>query len=215
MTLASSSVMDLEFRPARASDGEAAVPLIYSSGPAALEFGFSHGGRRAQEFLASAFAQGDGFFGWRHHAVVLRDGVVTGIASFYGGADYDRMSNAMIVQLLRFYPLYCVPRLIRNALLRKALLPPPPHSMHYVADLGVHPAMRSQDIGRALLHHHEPAGLALGRTCFGLDVAIDNSRGQALYRKLGFVVTGNQKFRGRAGLAPAARRMSRPLRARS
>ncbi len=55
--------MSIKFRPALPDDVEAAVPLIYSSGPDAFDFVFNVPGRAtAQDFLRQAFVDGAGAF---------------------------------------------------------------------------------------------------------------------------------------------------------
>lgn len=45
--------MDLTFRRATSADAEAAVPLIYSSGPTAFDYVFSHPARGTQPVPAA------------------------------------------------------------------------------------------------------------------------------------------------------------------
>jgi ribosomal protein S18 acetylase RimI-like enzyme len=199
--------MPLQFRPAIAADAEAAIPLIYSSGPDAFEYGFTIGPHRALDFLRHAFADGRGFFGWRNHTVAVLDGQVAGIGAFYSGHEYGRLSQELIAQVLRFHPLLSVPRIIRRSLQLKALMPPPSRRTHYVAYLGVRPDLRSQGIGAALLRHHQDVARQLGRSKYALDVSVGNPRGQALYERLGFKPTREQHFPGPAGAVPDTRRM--------
>lgn len=204
--------MSPDFRPALPDDLNAAIPLIYSSGPDAFEYGFTVGSRSAQDFLGYAFADGRGFFGWRNHTVALLEQRVAGIGAFYSGHEYARLSNEVLLQMLRYYPLRAVPGLLRRALQLKAMMPPPQRDMHYIAHLGVNPALRSHGIGAALLCQQQRVARELGRRRCALDVSVLNPRGQALYERLGFVVTGAQHFRGPAAAVADCRRMELPLR---
>src|SRR5712691_5597064 len=79
--------MKVAFRSAAAADVEAAVPLIYSSGPAAFDYVFTlDGGPTAEDFLRRAFVDGAGEFGWRNHVVGELDGrIVAAGAGWSGG----------------------------------------------------------------------------------------------------------------------------------
>jgi hypothetical protein len=73
----------ISMRPAQPTDGEDAVPFIYSSGPAAFDYVFSYlangeaGIGSPLEFLLRAFVDGRGEFGYRTHYVVLAWAPVT------------------------------------------------------------------------------------------------------------------------------------------
>lgn len=201
----------LQIRPACRDDGEAAVPLIYSAGPEAFEHSFSAGPRWALEFLAFAFDDGAGFFGWRNHVVAQAEERVVGIGAFYSGHEYGRLDRQTAWQVLRFYPLPALPGVVRRARQAQALMPRPPGHMHYVANLGVHPEARSLGIGSALIRQQQAVARQLGRQVYALDVSVGNPRGQALYERLGFAVTARQHFPGPPGAVPDTRRMEMRL----
>lgn len=204
-------VVEYHFRPACEADTPAAVPLIYSSGPEAFEYAFSSEQHSARSFLEFAFGDGQGLFGWRNHAVVVADGELAAIGSFYSGRDYARLSRTMGLQILRFFPAAEIPGVLWRALKLKALLPPPSLHMQYVANLGVKPELRSHGLGAALLAEQERLARVAAYRCLALDVAITNPRAQALYQRLGFQVTGEQRFSGPIGRVPHTRRMEKPL----
>lgn len=80
--------MNLHFRPATLADTEAAIPLIYSSGPAAFDYVFKHPVRgNALDFLRHAFADGAGEFGYRNHTVVEVDGKLVGVGACFSGRE--------------------------------------------------------------------------------------------------------------------------------
>lgn len=203
--------MALQFRPARADDVDTAVPLIYSAGPEAFEYGFTLGDVRVQDFLRYAYADGRGFFGWRNHVVASDGDEVVGIGAFYSGFEYRALAQGLFAQVTHYYPLTQTPRVLRRGLQLKALMPPPSKRMQYVANLGVRPDRRSQGIGAALLQAQRTAAVQRGHALYALDVAVNNPRGQALYERLGFRVSGEQRFPGPAGVVPDTRRMEIPL----
>ncbi|NUM49443.1 MAG: GNAT family N-acetyltransferase, partial [Anaerolineales bacterium] len=80
--------MNLHFRVATPADTEAAIPLIYSSGPAAFDYVFKHPARgTALDFLRHAFADGAGEFGYRNHTIVETGGQIVGIGACFSGRE--------------------------------------------------------------------------------------------------------------------------------
>lgn len=200
--------MNWQFRPCVAEDAEAAVPLIYSSGPAAFDYGFAHGGLTAEEFLTRTFRDGRGLFGYRNHCAVVKDGRLVAVGAFYSGAEAGAMSRAVAFQILRHYPPRLVPRVLSHALRLDRLLPPPSRRTHYAAHLGVAPEYRGQGIGEALLTYQRELAVEQGRRIYALDVAATNPRAQRLYERFGFRVVAERRFNGPV---PDARRMEMPL----
>ena len=199
--------MPIDFRPAHVNDVETAIALIYSSGPEAFEYGFTHDNDRSQDFLRFAFSHGLGFLGWRNHTVALVDDSVVGIGAFYSGKDYLRLSIGMVWQVLCFYPLPTVPRVIMRLLQLQALMPAPGRDTYYVAHFAVLANQRSQGVGSALLSYQQSVARRLGFKKYALDVAIDNPKALALYQRLGFKQMAQQRFPGRIGQVPDTLRM--------
>ncbi|MBP8057631.1 MAG: GNAT family N-acetyltransferase [Chloroflexi bacterium] len=182
--------MNLLFRPARPEDATQAVPLIYSSGPAAFEYVFTDMVRgNAAAFLHSAFSQKRGEFGYANHTVVEVDGQVVGIGATFSGRDSFRFGVAAARQILAFYGLVRCWRVIRHGLQVEKVVQLPTPGMHYLAHLGVAPAWRGQGIGARLIDYFLQQGQEMGRSAAALDVAVTNPRAQALYERLGFIVT--------------------------
>lgn len=182
--------MNLLFRPARPEDAPQAVPLIYSSGPAAFEYVFTDKVRGdAAAFLHSAFSQKRGEFGYANHTVAEVDGQVVGIGATFSGRDNFRFGLAAAYQIFSFYgPVRCWP-VIRQGLQVEKVVQLPTPNLHYLAHLGVAPTWRGQGIGAQLIDYFLQQGQEMGRVAAALDVAVTNPRAQALYERLGFVVT--------------------------
>ena len=203
---------EVRFRAATAQDAAAAVPLIYSSGPAAFDYVFAlpgHGG--AQDFLRRAFVDGAGEFGWRNHVVGELEGVVVAAGVGYGGETALAFMLAAARQILAHYGLRHAAGVIARGLRVERVIPPPARGMHYLAHLGVSPALRGQGIGRALIEELVRRGMQAGRRHMVLDVAASNPRSQALYERLGFAVTGERRSAlvNAQGAVPNHRRMER------
>ena len=202
------------FRPAAPADAADAVPLIYSSGPAAFDYVFAVDGRgSAQEFLRRAFVDGAGEFGWRNHWVGELDGEVAAVGAGYGGESGLAFMLAAGRQILAHYGPRYAPGVIVRGLRVERVIPPPARRLHYLAHLGVVPALRGQGIGQQLIEHLVAQGRVQGKQRLVLDVAVGNPRAQALYERLGFRVTAerrSQLARDQAAV-PDHRRMERAL----
>jgi ribosomal protein S18 acetylase RimI-like enzyme len=202
----------VRFRPAEAADVAAAVPLIHSSGPSAFEYVFAlPEGGDARAFLRHAFVDGAGEFGWRNHCVGELDGRVVAVGAGFGADTHGAFILAAARQILGYFGWRRAPGVIARGLRVERVIAPPSGDMHYLAHLGVDPALRGQGIGRALIDHLAEQAGALGRGRLVLDVAATNPRAQALYERYGFVVTQERpsSLTNGRGHVPPHRRMER------
>lgn len=174
----------LVFRPAVAADADAAVPLIYSSGPAAFNYVF--GRDDAMAFLRRAFVASDGEFSHRTHVVVEEEGQVVAAGAAFDGRRMLVFTLAAARQILSHYGLVRALGVIARGLRTESVIRPPKARECYIAHLGVTPGLRGRGIGAQLVRH------LLGRVdlalhdCAALDVASTNPRAEALYARLGF-----------------------------
>ena len=200
---------DLVFRPARATDADGAVPLIYSSGPAAFDYVFAVAGRPAQGFLHRAFTDGDGEFGWRNHVVATIDSQVVAAGTGFGSESALGFTLAAARQIVRHFGLHAAGTIIRG-LRTERVIQPPARDEWYLAHLGVRPELRGEGIGQRLLDHLLAQGRAAGKAHATLDVAATNPRAQALYLRLGFAVTAQRvsTLRNAYGSVPTSIRMA-------
>lgn len=204
--------MNIHFRPARSADTEAAVPLIYSSGPAAFDYVFAGEGRSAQTFLLRAFADGAGEFGHGNHVVGEVDGKLVAAGAGFDRRQMTGFTRAAARQILAHYGLRAAGPIVRG-LRTEQVIRPPRDGEFYLGHLGVDPAYRGQGVGAQLVAWLLERGRQRGCRCAVLDVAEDNPRAQALYQRLGFEVTGQRAARliNRHGRVPAQTRMQQNL----
>jgi ribosomal protein S18 acetylase RimI-like enzyme len=205
----------IALRAARATDADSAVPLIYSSGPAAFDFVFSHP-RRGQplDFLRYAFIDGRGEFGYRNHSVVELDGSVVGVGAGYSGATALPFTLAAARQIVGRYGILAGPAIILRGLRVERVVPPPlARDLFYIGHLGIAPNLRGRGIGRQLTDYLLQQGRARGFKRVALDVSTANPRAQALYERIGFRVTADNHstLRNRYAIVPAHRRMEMAL----
>jgi ribosomal protein S18 acetylase RimI-like enzyme len=206
---------NVTFRRAEAADAEPAVPLIYSSGPAAFDYVFSHDRPGAAlAFLRFAFRDGRGEFGYRNHTVAVRDGGVVGVgAAWDGRAGLSFMAGAA-AQILRFYgPLRCWGVIVRGLRVEHVIRQPTRAEL-YVAHLGVREELRGQGVGERLIGELLQGADRSRHRVAALDVAVANPRAEALYARLGFKVEALRpaNLRNRYHAVGDHRRMSLPLR---
>jgi ribosomal protein S18 acetylase RimI-like enzyme len=188
--------MSVEFRSATPGDAATAVPLIYSSGPAAFDYVFTVPGRAtALDFLQRAFVDGAGEFGFRNHVVAVEDHDVVAVGAAWTGAATLAFTVAAARQILGTYGLIAGVGVVYRGLRVESVVQPPPKNRLYLAHLGVRPESRSRGIGVSLIRHLLDAGSGRGVDAAALDVAATNPRAQALYERLGFVVTRERESR--------------------
>src|SRR5258708_6445671 len=190
MTAASAdNPAELTFRAATRADVADAVPLIYSSGPAAFDYVFNIGGTRdAQAFLHFAYLHDGGEFGWQAHRVAEIGGRVVAAGAAYDGRVVLRFTIAGALLILRFYgPIRAWGVMVRG-LRTETIIRPPRAEEYYLCHVGVRADMPGDGI-RALLMRHLLGGRVAKRPrCPEPDIAVTNPRAQLLYERLGFVV---------------------------
>lgn len=184
---------DIVIRPARPDDADALAPLVFSSGPDAFNYVFSHRTRTsAIEFLQKVLRTTGGEFGYDvHHAVEWRGEVVGACAGFTGEHPVAYMICAL-KQILGIYGPVAGAGVIVRGLRMEQLVQPPKGPAFCVGHLGVRPDLRSKGIGERMIRYLLDQARGEGRKLAILDVSVKNPRAQALYERVGFVVTGER-----------------------
>ena len=206
--------LQVRFRPARPDDAATAVPLIYSSGPAAFDYVFAAGkGGDAPSFLQYCFVDGAGEFGWRNHWVGVADERVVAVGAGYGADTKGKFMLAAARQILSHYGLRHGAAVITRGLRVESVIRPPEGDMHYLAHLAVVPELRGCGVGRALIDRLVDSAREAGRGRVALDVAASNPRAKALYRRAGFKVVSERRSRlaNAQVRVPDHRRMERAI----
>lgn len=178
--------MSVTFRPARPEDFTAAVPLVYSSGPAAFDYVFGAG--QVQHFLQQAFVGLHGQFSHRQHWVGELQGRVVAVGTLIRSDNNLRHMLTATRQILGFYGLCKGVGVMRRGLQVEQLIKPPKKGLSYLAHLGVQAGLTGQGIGTQLINHLLKLGAAHGVPMAALDVSAENPLAQALYERLGFKV---------------------------
>ena len=198
-------------RPARPDDVEAAVPLIFSAGPDAYRYVFTHGTAiDARDFLAHAFVSNGGEFGYPVFWVAELDGEVIATASGYSGTTAQRFMWPALKQIFSCYGLRAGLSVVRRGLqIEKHLVPPKGPGEFYIGNVGVTPSMQGKGIGQRLFDFLHKEGRRQGTSVAVLDVSMENPRAEALYARLGYQTTKEipSNLRNHNGYVPSHRRM--------
>ncbi len=208
--------MDITIRPARPEDAELLAPLVYSSGPAAFDYVFKHRTDvDAIEFLTRSLKTPDGEFGYDcHWAVELAGEVVGAGAGFTGEHPVGYMISAL-KRILGTYGLVAGSGVIVRGLRMESMVKPPKGAEYCVAHLGIRPDFRGKGLGDRLIRHLLDQARSRKSPVAVLDVSVENPRAQALYERLGFVVTAERpsKLVNSTARVPHHRRMDLKLQA--
>ncbi len=203
--------MDLEIRPARPDDRGPIVELMYSAGPEIYDFLYKTRKTGAVDFIRHEFNTGIGFCGYRGVTVAVKDGRVVGTGCFYDKSVYDKMLAGSGKNFFGFFGVLGALPVLWRARHTGSTMKPPKEGELYLANFGVDPALRSQGIGSAMISHKIDEARRQGYRIFGLDVATNNPRGQALYTRLGLEVKKEKQFSGNDPKVPGCRKMELAL----
>jgi len=201
-------------RTAHPDDVEAAIPLIYSSGPAAFDYVcVAREKSDVFEFLRYSFTRNLGELGYSHHRALELDGEVVGIGAQFSGETSLRFLVTGMRAVFGVYGLRHGAGVVRRALQFEKIVEPPKGSMHCIAHLGIAPEMRSRGLGQKLVQHLLDEGKALGRTTAALDVSVENPRARELYLRMGFkdIVERKSTLKNQHATVPSHIRMEKPI----
>jgi ribosomal protein S18 acetylase RimI-like enzyme len=206
-------IVQVTFRASQAADAAASAPLAHSSGPESFDYVFANGRATGTDFLRYALAREGGEFGYGVHIVGEQGGrIVASGGGWVGG--HGAFALATMASVIGFAPVLALPGINRRGSQAVSVMPDPAKDEYYIGHLGVDPALRGQGIGEAMVGYLLKAAAASRATRAVLDVSVENPRAQALYERLGFVVTATRasSFANAFGRIPGHRRMQRVVR---
>ncbi|WP_101757725.1 GNAT family N-acetyltransferase [Oceanicoccus sp. KOV_DT_Chl] len=179
---------ELSFRHCVPEDVDLAVPLIYSSGPAAFDYVFCE--RRpdqAQAYLRQEFVRGKSEFGFQQHIAVLLDGELIGVGAVRSAKQTTGFMLAAVHSFYQFYPLLACAGVIARGLAIERVIRPPQQNVGILYHLGIAPQHQGKGYGKRLVAELLLKVKERGLSIAGLDVAVTNPGAKSLYTKMGFV----------------------------
>ena len=176
--------MKIFFRKCKKEDVRHAVPLIYSSGPAAFDYVFQTSNKSATDFLKFAFLKNQGEFSYKTHTAVIDNDKIIGIGASFGGESTFKFTLAAIFQIFQFYKWLAFQVLYRGLQVEKIIQPPKKGEVA-IAHLGVQSAYRGKGIGTKLVSYLLKENKNYSKAI--LDVTEINPAIK-LYKKLGFEI---------------------------
>ncbi|MCP4122787.1 MAG: GNAT family N-acetyltransferase [Bacteroidetes bacterium] len=182
----------ISFRDAVPQDVEAAVPLIYSSGPVAFDYIFSVEGKgSAKDFLSYCFVRPGGEMGHADHTVAVAGNSIVGIGKTYSADINFKNTRSIAWRIISFYGLLKGLGVIRRGLQFEDMIKPPAKGESTIVHIGVDPAAQGKGIGRGMMEALINKAEKKGSATAVLDVAEENDRARFLYERLGFKITGH------------------------
>ena len=191
----------IEIRASQPEDVEAAIPLIYSSGPDAFNYVLKTNKNGAKEFLHAAFITSGGEFSYDNHFCLLKDQKVVGIGAIFSHERAKKFTIKDIFKIIKFYKWYAFTIIIRGLKIER-IFQLPKKNEFCIGHIGVSEKERGQGLGQQLIEfimqqtNHKP------EEYFVLDVSVKNPRAQALYERMGFKVRRNviSKLKNKHGI---------------
>jgi ribosomal protein S18 acetylase RimI-like enzyme len=196
-----------------ALDATAAIPLIYSSGPAEFRYAFSVDyAEQALDFLHFAFTREQGQFSYKNHVGIYVDNQLTGIAAYWTRNDLNDFMRRHITDILSYYGIWKGAGVLLRGLQVEQVMREPGKDCGYIANVGVAESARGQGIGQQLMEHQIQRSRMEQLKACELDVRVGNPA-RNLYERLGFrdQITRHSQRSNRFGAINSHTRMRLPL----
>jgi len=182
--------MSITIRTANKDDTGLIAETIYSAGPDVYDYLY---GDKAVDFISFEFLSGKGFAGYNNVTVAVENNEVVATGCFYGLDNFEKLIHGTIENTLQFFDEEADQVLKRLATTAEVVKPPAIDEI-YLSNFGVTASMQGQGIGSQLIEYELSQAKQEGLKVFGLDVSANNPRAQALYERLGLVVTSETQF---------------------
>lgn len=180
--------MQIEIRQAKVDDCSHAIPLIFSSGPAAFNYIFPD----PNAFLQYSFNKGLSQFGFANHHLALLDNDVVGTIACFDRHQAHVMELSCIIDMVKHLRWKFIASAIKGLRFERIVRKPIKHSL-YIAHLGICSTVQGQGIGTQLIRWAIARAKQQGYQSVSLDVAQSNPQARKLYESLGFVECRAQK----------------------
>jgi ribosomal protein S18 acetylase RimI-like enzyme len=178
-------VASLQVRPARPSDADAVVPLLYASADGMYDR-FAGGSARAVAVIGRAFESRGTNASAEVVTVAEAEGRVAAAISTFPVEETSPRARAFLALTLRTIPPWRWPGALRLYWAGARAAPSPPSSALYVDALATDPGLRRRGAATALLHEAESEARERGLPAVALDTALGNRGARTLYLGAGY-----------------------------
>lgn len=207
------SVENITLRPAVVEDGEWAIPLLFSAGPALFSYIFASPDQQAQEVLQQAFTYPHHAFSYQYMQVVELQNQPAGVLIGYPGHIKRQADEKVQAVMARFLSLRQLPKILVNLADLSRIKQGVSSQDYYILSLSVLPELRSQGLGTFLLDCAETQARSQQCAAICLDVAFNNDRAKLLFERRGYQIICSkttQRFQQMTRVG-GLHRMTKPL----
>lgn len=182
------SVQNLILRRAIADDGEWAVPLLFSTGPALFSYIFASPPSQAQTILQQAFVRPQHAFSYEHTQVLEVDHTPAGILIGYSGGLKQQADEKVHFVMARILTLRKLPKILVNIADFSRIKQDVPLDAYYILGFSLLPVFQGIGLGKFLLEQADNEAYRLGCTSICADVAYTNFRAKQLLEQHGYQI---------------------------
>jgi ribosomal protein S18 acetylase RimI-like enzyme len=174
-----------QIRNAQATDVDAMVPLIHSSGPKAWDYVFDEGPIDSKHFLASAFTKHKNTISYSNHYVASIGDKVVGSILGYKQPSFLILTLGTFFRICSIYK-FDFRKVVSRGLKVETMIQPPKFGCLYLAHIAVSENARKLGIAKAMIRHVINIEKSFDK--ISLDVSLENEPAIKLYESLGFKV---------------------------
>jgi ribosomal protein S18 acetylase RimI-like enzyme len=204
-----SELPEIVIRPAHPADAQPAARLIYATGPAYFNWVFGLGdAERAVDIISRLFVRQGNRFSYQFADLVEVSRQVAGLLVSFPGRALLRLNWVTGRHLFPLFSWKDRLQLFQHATpLMNEKESEPGH--YLISHLAVFPEWRGKGIGTRLLNYAEMKARSKGILTCTLDVDLNNSPAQRLYRHAGYTVVQTTRYSRRQAeiMGPGVERM--------
>lgn len=187
----------LIFRKAKPEDFEAVCKLIYESGKLSFDYSYTIKHYTPLGFIKFCFRNGNGFLGYKKQTIGEIDGKIVFTGTSYIGQEFIPLVKQTLVLSYRYYGWMNATRLLLRGVKIANLFVRPKSDSLYLANLCTDQSVRGLGVFKTyynlLLQDAVDSEIV---NQIELDVAADNHNAFAAYKKLGFKIIQQHKYKG-------------------
>lgn len=177
----------VKFRSCKPSDVDAAVPLIYSSGPTSFDYVFKGNKHTSHDFLSYAFVTKGGEFSFDNHTALIYNDEFIGIGSSFTATAGKSFLIHDPIKIIKHYKFASIKTMAKGLKVEQVIKLPKGNEIA-LAHIAIKEDYRGKGFGQKIVEHLMSTNEQAKNQHFVLDVSELNPRAQALYERIGFKV---------------------------